>query len=103
MENANRPDARARVAPAAIENIDAIVRLEEEFLTQRTVWDRIADAVAAFTGSIAFVLLHLFGFLAWFGVNLGLIPGIRPFDPYPFILLAMAVSCEAVLLSTFVL
>jgi uncharacterized membrane protein len=49
------------------------------------------------------VLLHVAGFAAWFVVNLGLIPGIRPFDPYPFILLAMAVSCEAVLLSTFVL
>ena len=91
------------VASAAIENIQAVVRLEEEFLKERSVWDRIADVVAAFSGSIVFVLLHLGAFIAWFIVNLGLIPGIRPFDPYPFILLAMAVSCEAVLLSTFVL
>jgi uncharacterized membrane protein len=42
-------------------------------------------------------------FTAWFLVNLGMVPGIRPFDPYPFVLLAMSVSCEAVLLSTFVL
>jgi uncharacterized membrane protein len=92
-----------KVAAAAIENIEAIVRLEEEFLHQRSLWDRVSDGVAAFTGSIAFVLLHISIFLAWFTINLGLLPGIRPFDPYPFILLAMGVSCEGVLLSTFVL
>src|SRR6478672_8723005 len=103
MNNGQGNTSSSPVASAAIENINAIVRMEEEFLSQRSIWDRIADAVAAFTGSIVFVLLHVGGFAAWFVVNLGLIPGIRPFDPYPFILLAMAVSCEAVLLSTFVL
>jgi uncharacterized membrane protein len=103
MDNGQPNSGSTPVASAAIENIDAIARLEQEFLSQRTIWDRIADAVAAFSGSIAFVLLHVAGFAAWFLINLGLIPGIRPFDPYPFILLAMAVSCEAVLLSTFVL
>ena len=94
---------RPHVASAAIENIHAIVRLEEEFLNERSIWDRIADVVAAFSGSIVFVLLHIAIFIAWFLINLGMIPGIRPFDPFPFILLAMVVSCEAVLLSTFVL
>jgi uncharacterized membrane protein len=103
MDNGQPNTGSTPVASAAIENIDAIVRLEEEFLSRRTMWDRIADAVAAFSGSIVFVGLHLAGFVAWFVVNLGWIPGIRPFDPYPFILLAMGVSCEAVLLSTFVL
>jgi uncharacterized membrane protein len=77
--------------------------MEQEFLRERTFWDRVADMVAAFSGSIVFVVLHVAGFAAWFLINLGLIPGLRPFDPYPFILLAMVVSCEAVLLSTFVL
>ena len=103
MKNGRPKNSPPHVASAAIENIEAIVRLEEEFLSQRSIWDRIADAVAAFTGSIIFVLLHLGGFVAWFAINLGWVPGVRPFDPYPFILLAMAVSCEAVLLSTFVL
>src|SRR3954451_175779 len=103
MDKGQGNTSSAPVASAAIENIDAIVRMEEEFLSQRSVWDRIADAVAAFSGSIVFVLLHIAGFAAWFLINLGFIPGIRPFDPYPFILLAMGVSCEAVLLSTFVL
>jgi uncharacterized membrane protein len=92
-----------RISSAAIANIDAIAQMEEEFLSSRTLWERFADAIAAFTGSVAFVVLHLAGFAGWFAVNLGAVPGIRPFDPYPFILLAMAVSCEGVLLSTFVL
>src|SRR5436305_1928668 len=88
---------------AAVESIDAIVRLEQESLKGRTLWNRIADAIADFTGSIVFVLVHVSVFVVWFLINTGAIPFIRPFDPYPFILLAMAVSCEGVLLSTFVL
>jgi uncharacterized membrane protein len=88
---------------AAIESIQTIVRLEEEFLQSRGLLDRVADAIANFTGSIVFVVVHIMGFAAWFLINSGAVPGIRPFDPFPFVLLAMTVSCEAVLLSTFVL
>jgi uncharacterized membrane protein len=91
------------IASAVIANIEAIAHMEEDFLQARTAWDRIADSIAAFTGSVVFVLFHVAAYAMWFAVNLGWVPGIRPFDPYPFILLAMAVSCEAVLLSTFVL
>ena len=52
---------------------------------------------------MAFVALHVVWFLAWFLINTGFIPGVPRFDPYPFILLAMVVSVEGVLLSTFVL
>jgi uncharacterized membrane protein len=88
---------------AAVENIETIAAMEQEFLKRRTRWDRIADAIAAFSGSMGFVIVHLLALTGWFTVNLGLIPLIKPFDPYPFVLLAMVVSCEAVLLSTFVL
>jgi uncharacterized membrane protein len=91
------------MSPAALANIETIARLEEEFIEQRTVWDRLSDAIAHFTGSVKFVALHFSGFTAWFWINSGRFPGIRPFDPYPFVLLAMVVSCEAVILSTFVL
>jgi uncharacterized membrane protein len=36
-------------------------------------------------------------------VNLRIIPGVRPFDPYPFMLLGLVVSLEAIFLATFVL
>ena len=88
---------------SAIQNIETIARLEQEFLSRRTPVERIADAIATFVGTIPFVLLHVIGVPVWFFINLGLIPGIKPFDPYPFILLAMTVSVEGVLLTTFVL
>ena len=50
-----------------------------------------------------FVGLHAFWFLLWFLINTRVLPIVRPFDPFPFILLAMIVSVEGVLLSTFVL
>ena len=76
--------------------------MENSLEERRTVVDRIADAIGSFSGSMAFVFLHLFWFVTWFLVNT-LPLGIRHFDPYPFILLAMMVSVEGVLLSTFVL
>jgi len=47
--------------------------------------------------------MHVLGFTAWVLVNAGWLPGIKPFDPYPYILLTMFVSMEGVLIATFVL
>ena len=88
---------------AAEENIRVIAELEQEFRRQRTVPERIADAIAAFTGSFFFSLFHICGFALYMIINSGWIPYIRPFDPFPFVFLALIVSCEAVLLSSFVL
>ncbi len=84
-------------------NIDLVVKLEEDFLNRRTFADRIADAVGAFSGSFWFVIAHVVFYGCWILVNIGKIPGIRPFDRYPFLLLSMVVSLEAIFLSTFVL
>jgi uncharacterized membrane protein len=48
-------------------------------------------------------VFHLVWFLVWLLVNLHAIPGIQPFDPFPFNLLTMVVSLEAIFLSLFVL
>lgn len=85
------------------QNIEAIARLEQEFLETRTQQERVGDAIASFAGSMSFVLLHLAWFAIWIVINAKWIPGIPAFDPYPFIFLSMMVSLEAVLLSTFVL
>ncbi len=89
--------------PTARENIETIAKLEQKFLRERTPVERLGDAMGAFVGTMAFVLLHLAGFVLWFVINLGLIPHVRPFDPFPFVLLSVTVSIEAVLLTTFVL
>ena len=59
---------------------------------------RLADAITAFSGSMRFVALHVVWFGAWILLNL-----LLPFDPFPFGLLTMLVSLEAIFLSTFVL
>ena len=65
--------------------------------------ERIADAAAAFSGSFTFLIVHVFAFGVWIVVNLGVFPGIKPFDPYPFNFLTMNVSLEAIFLSCMVL
>jgi CRP/FNR family transcriptional regulator, cyclic AMP receptor protein len=64
---------------------------------------RAADALAAFSGSIAFLVLHCLIFALWVGWNLGAIGFLRPFDPFPFGLLTLVTSLEAIFLSCFVL
>lgn len=85
------------------ENIHAVIAVEEKLRSQRSLKDRIADAIGSFAGTVGFVLLHLAWFAAWVAVGAGLIPGVPSFDPYPYQLLCMIVSLEGVLLSTFVL
>lgn len=87
----------------AVSNIVTVAKLEQQFLERRTLVDRIGDVIGGFAGSMKFVLLHLIILAAWFLINYRVIPGLKPFDPYPFMFLSMAVSIEAVLLSTFVL
>jgi uncharacterized membrane protein len=63
----------------------------------------LSDKVAAFSGSFAFFLVNAVAFAGWIVVNTGLIPGVEPFDPYPFTFLTLVVSLEAIFLSIFVL
>jgi uncharacterized membrane protein len=85
------------------ENIEAVANLEQQFLDRRGPVDRVVDTVADFTGTLTVVVIHFTAFACWLTVNLGFVPFLPRFDPYPFALLSTAVSCEAVLLSTFVL
>ncbi|MBV8093269.1 MAG: DUF1003 domain-containing protein [Acetobacteraceae bacterium] len=88
---------------AVIESIETVLRLEEAALRGRTAGEKASDLIANFIGTIAFVALQMAWLAAWAVINLGLVPAVRPFDPYPFQLLCMLVSIEAVLLSAFVL
>ncbi|MCU0697651.1 MAG: DUF1003 domain-containing protein [Myxococcaceae bacterium] len=68
-----------------------------------TTVQRIADAAADFSGRISFLVLHMLWFAAWIAVNLDVVPGVHAFDPFPFGLLTMVVSLEAIFLSCMVL
>src|ERR1700686_5283297 len=84
-------------------NIDAIVKLEHEALHRRTTAERVGDAVAKFIGSVSFLMLQVLLVLTWSAINLKVIPGVKPFDPFPFGILALVISSESVLLTIFVL
>src|SRR5688572_17134756 len=77
--------------------------LEAKSLRSRSVSTKIADSLTAITSTPLFLFLNAFFFIAWVVINNGLIPGITPFDPYPFGFLTMVVSLEAIFLSIFVL
>lgn len=86
----------------ARQNIRTVAELERDFESQRTRSEAIADGIAAFVGSLPFVIVHLLAFVAWVLVNSGRTL-IASFDPFPFVLLTLAVSFEGVILATFVL
>jgi uncharacterized membrane protein len=94
---------RDATPPSAHRNIDTVAKLEQQALEARTFRDRMGDAIASFIGSMTFVICHFVALVAWVVVNSGIIPGWKPFDPYPYILLTMVVSMEGVIVGTFVL
>ena len=65
--------------------------------------DRIADVITRFAGSMPFVYVHVVWFAVWIVLNEGLLGRGLEFDPFPFGLLTMIVSLEAIFLSTFVM
>jgi uncharacterized membrane protein len=65
--------------------------------------DRIADRVTAFAGSLKFVYIHSAWFAVWILLNVGALGAAVVFDKFPFGLLTMIVSLEAIFLSTFVM
>ena len=69
----------------------------------RRVQDHTADSITSFAGSMRFVYIHIIWFGVWIALNVGLIKVDHEFDKFPFGLLTMIVSLEAIFLSTFVM
>ncbi len=76
----------------------ALARHAEE--RRGSLQNRIADVITGFAGSMAFLYVHIVWFVIWIGGNELLSKG---WDPFPFGLLTMIVSLEAIFLSTFVM
>lgn len=83
-------------------NIRTIIQLRLKTARERSLQDRIADAITAYSGRMLFVYVHIGWFGLWILLNTGRL-GVPPFDPFPYGLLTMVVSLEAIFLSTFVL
>ena len=76
--------------------------VNEEMDEKLTPLQRISDGIAWFSGSMYFLLLNGLWFMIWIAINT-LPLSITQFDPFPFGLLTMIVSLEAIFLSCFVL
>ena len=70
---------------------------------RRTNSERLADWMTDTFGSIGFLIFNVSLFLVWVVINTGMIKGVPPFDPFPFMLLTTIVSLEAIVLAVFVL
>jgi uncharacterized membrane protein len=70
--------------PASIaENIEKIIRLEEDAIRRRSPVEVLTDAIGSFIGTLPFVVLQIVAFVGWVVMNTGAIPGIAVFDPFP--------------------
>jgi uncharacterized membrane protein len=76
--------------------------VNEEIEEKLSTLQRIADWIAWFSGSMQFLIINAVIFALWIAINT-LSPGVSQFDPFPFGLLTMIVSLEAIFLSCFVL
>lgn len=83
-------------------NIRTIIHLRTKAASDRNLQDRIADAITSISGRMIFAYLHIVWFGAWILINTGWF-SVHVFDPFPYGLLTMIVSLEAIFLSTFVL
>ncbi len=84
-------------------NIEKVVQLEAEQEKQVELPNRISETIGRFAGTNAFVALQIACVVLWILINSGSVPGLAPFDPFPFVLLGMLLALEAVLLTSFVL
>lgn len=84
-------------------NVTAIITMEQEAINSRSRAERFSDAVARHAGRVWFISTHAIWFGGWLILNSGYVPGIHPFDPFPYQFLTFVVSLEAIFLSLFIL
>lgn len=102
MAGTHTTDAAPSISAALARNIKALEERRRQEAARATREERFAGAITRFTGSMAFVYLHLALFSGWIAINIGLVPGVPRFDE-SLVMLAMIASVEAIFLSTFVL
>lgn len=94
---------RKESVDVATENIRAVAQLQQRQLEKRSLTARLSDRITELAARESTVALHIAWFAAWTLVNTGHVPYLQPFDPFPFSLLTMTVSLEAIFLTLFVL
>jgi uncharacterized membrane protein len=101
-DQADHADDNPALSAVIERNIRTIIQLRLEAARRRNAQDRLADIITSVSGRMVFVYVHIVWFVVWVLLNTGRV-GVQPFDPFPYGLLTMVVSLEAIFLSTFVL
>jgi uncharacterized membrane protein len=91
-------ESNSRAMERNIRNVN-----EEVTELPQSFGDRLADMLTSAASNVNFTYLSAAWFFVWIIWNIGVIPGLVAFDPFPFGLLTMVVSLEAIFLSLFVL
>lgn len=99
----NTADAVFCINPECHKALGEFRFAEEELAREARVHEKIADRVAAFIGNPYFIVLHAVWFLLWIALNTGLITLSPMFDAYPFGLLGIILSIEAIFITGFLL
>lgn len=95
---------RIRATDLLVRNRVISRNVNEEFEEEEeTFGARLSDLLTMVAGDIRFVYANFFWFFFWIVWNSGMLPSVTPFDPFPYGLLTMIVSLEAIFLSLFVL
>jgi uncharacterized membrane protein len=81
------------VARSLAEGSMVTANVEEGFEERRTLGERLSDGLATFGGSWPFLITFGLGLAAWILINA--MRGSQAFDPYPYILLNLVLSCIA--------
>lgn len=76
---------------------------EAKSLRSRSFLTQFADRLTEICGSTVFLFIHIIWFASWILINTGYVEQVHVFDPYPFGLLTMVVSLEAIFLALFIL
>ena len=98
VEAKRSEDRRKRAASTT----RAFRAIKAQHAENRTLTEILASRLTDFASSTVFLLIHIVWFTVWILWNAGVI-GLRPFDPFPFGLLTLVVSLEAIFLSIFLL
>ena len=91
------------IAKRSAERRNTIRSFKAKANDKRSASDKFADLLTASFGTVVFLVLNMFFFAGWILWNTDNIPGLTPIDPFPFGLLTMVVSLEAIFLAIIVL
>lgn len=80
-----------------------MLQVRQQAKRRMTAHQRLADRITRVIGTMGFIFSQAIFITLWLAINLGIVHGIRPFDPFPFSLFSALTTVESIFLATFVL